>query len=139
VLDHLPPAVEPEDVDACVHLVARPGLAAVEDDVVAVRERPHDLDVLARVLGGHPLEVLDERLLPVADVRIVLSILGPGVSLDGLRRTALVEHQVIERDDVALVLFERGHDPWNADGARTMPDREEVASRRSPSGRRGWR
>ena len=44
----------------------------------------------------HPLEVLDERLLAVADVRVVLDVLRTGVPLDRLARPAVVEHQVVE-------------------------------------------
>ena len=70
---------------------------------IAFGDHPMELDELAGVLGGHPLEVLDEGLSPVADVRVVLPVLGADVPLDGLGRSALVEHQVVERDRVPLV------------------------------------
>ena len=47
VLDDLPVRVEPEDVDARVVVGAWPGLMAVQDDVVAFREGPDEVDVLA--------------------------------------------------------------------------------------------
>jgi len=62
--------VQPEDVDAGVVGVAGPALVTVPDDVVALGDSSLELDVLAGILGGHPLEVLDERLLAVADVRV---------------------------------------------------------------------
>lgn len=65
--------VEAEDIDAGVLLVG-PGLVAVQDGVVAVGEGALVLNAFARVLGGHALEVVDERLLAVADVRVVLDV-----------------------------------------------------------------
>ena len=50
MLDDLAVLVEAEDVDARVLLVARPGLTAVQDDIVALRECSFELDALARVL-----------------------------------------------------------------------------------------
>lgn len=69
----------------------------------AVGEHALDLDTLTRELGCHPLEVLDEGLLAVAHARVVLALLRPGVAFDRLRRSVLVEHQVVEVDDVLLV------------------------------------
>ena len=86
MLDDLAVVVEPEDVDAGVLVVAGPGLVAVQDDEVALGDHPLELDSLARVLRRHPLEVVDERLLAVADLRVVLDVLGTGVALDGLAR-----------------------------------------------------
>lgn len=40
-------------------------------------------------------EVVEERLLAVADVRVVLDVGVAGVALDGLGRPALVEHEVV--------------------------------------------
>jgi hypothetical protein len=79
-----------------VVLVAGPVLVAVEDGEVALCHGPDELDALAGILGGHPLEVVDEGLLAIRDVRIVLDVLVPDVALDGLSGAALVEHQVIE-------------------------------------------
>jgi hypothetical protein len=74
VLDDLAVAVEAEDVDARVILVAGPVLVAVEDRKVALGYSALELDPLCGVLGGHALEVVDEGLLAVRDVRVVLDV-----------------------------------------------------------------
>jgi hypothetical protein len=75
----------------------------VEHDVVALGDRPHELDALARVLGGHAVEVVDEGLLAVSDVWVVLGVSLARISLDRFCRTAVVEHEVVERHHVPLV------------------------------------
>src|SRR5215218_3195876 len=78
----------------------------MQDDEVALGDRALELDALPRVLRSHPVEVVDERLLAVADVRIVLDIPVAGVALDRLCRPAFVEHEVVERDYRRLVPLE---------------------------------
>ena len=73
VFDDLAVAVEAEDVDARVVVIAGPVLKAVQHDVVAFCDGPLELDPLARILGGHALEVVDERLLAVTDAGVVLA------------------------------------------------------------------
>ena len=51
-----------------------PLLVAVQDDVVSLRDDPLELDLLARILVRHALEVVDERLLAVGDRRVVLDV-----------------------------------------------------------------
>ena len=106
MLDDLAVGVDAEDVDAGVVVVAGPALVAMEDDEVAFGDRTLELDALARILARHLLEVVDERLLAVGDVRVVLDVLGARVALDRLARTAVVEHQLVERPGVALVALE---------------------------------
>ena len=65
------------------------------------------VDALARVLGGHALEIVDERLLTLGDHRVVLRVAVADVPLYRLSRTALVEHQLVEGNGVALVLHRR--------------------------------
>ena len=48
--------VEPEDVDAGIVVVPRPGLAAVQHDVIILGDCTDKLDALARMLDGHSLE-----------------------------------------------------------------------------------
>ena len=102
VLDDPAVSVEAEDVDAGVLLIW-PDLMTVEHDLVAVGETAFELDPLARVLGTHTLEVVDEGFLAVSDVRIVLSILRARVAFDRLSRLVLIEHQRVERNHVRLV------------------------------------
>ena len=90
MLDDFAVAVETEDVDPGVVLVVRPGLVAVEHDVVVLGHGPLDLDPFAWVFRRHALEVVDERLLAVADVWIVLDVDVADVSLDRLGGLALV-------------------------------------------------
>lgn len=98
MLDDPVRVVEAEDVDAGVVIVARPMLVAVQHDQVTLDDRALDLDALAGVLRGHPIEVVDERLLAVGDVRVVLRVGVAGEPLDRLPRQASVEHQVVELD-----------------------------------------
>ena len=74
VLDDLSGIVESEDVDASVFVVARPGLVAMQNNEIVLCDRPFELNALAGVVRGHALEVLDERLLSIAHLRVVLGV-----------------------------------------------------------------
>lgn len=78
-----------------------------KDDMVALRYDTLNLNALPWILAGHAIEILDERGFAVSDLRIVLCALGARVLLDGQRGPALVEHQLVERDRGALVVFGR--------------------------------
>ncbi|MDB5860758.1 MAG: hypothetical protein JWQ76_4447 [Ramlibacter sp.] len=78
----------------------------VEDHVRAFGNHALEVDPLAWERARHPLEVVDEGFLAVADARVVLDIRCAGMSLDRLPGPAVVEHQLIEREDVLLVAFE---------------------------------
>jgi len=80
VLDDPAVVVEAEDVDPGVVLVAGSVLEAVQHDEVSLGDGALELDALSRVLGRHALEVVDERLLPVADVRVVLGVMTADVA-----------------------------------------------------------
>src|SRR5512145_596913 len=127
MLDDLPVFVEAEDVDPCIVLAAWPSLMAVQDDVLALSDGADELHVLAGILSRHALEVVDERLLAIADVRVVLDVRVARVHLEGLRGLALVEHEVVERLDVPLV----GVQPRRASHAR----KNRWASGPIPAGR----
>lgn len=64
--------------------------------------------MLAWVVGGHSLEVVDEGLLAVGDVDVVLGVGVSGVAVERLGWLALVEHQVVERLDGVLVALQVG-------------------------------
>jgi hypothetical protein len=68
VFDDFSVEIETEDVDAGVDLIAGPRLSAMQHDEVTFGNRANELDLLGGVLIGHPFEVLDERLLAVADM-----------------------------------------------------------------------
>jgi hypothetical protein len=104
MLDDLAVVIEAEDVDSGVVLIARPGLVAMEDDVFILRDRALERDSLARILPRHPLEVRDEGRRAIADPRVVLGVGGADIPLDRFARLRLVEHQVVERHRVPLVL-----------------------------------
>jgi hypothetical protein len=70
--------------------------AGVQDDVVPLGERADEVDALARIVAGHALEIFDGRLLAVAGRRVFLLNIKSGI---------LVEHQIVEGDDVLLVLL----------------------------------
>src|SRR5688572_14462342 len=106
MLDDLAVLVEAEDVDTGELLVARPRLVAVEGHEVAVGQRSLELHPLAGILERHPLEVRDERLLSVLDVRVVLDVVVADVALDRLCRAGPVEHEVVERLGVLRVLLQ---------------------------------
>ncbi len=88
MFDDLAARIEAEDVDARV-LLFGPELVAVQDDVVAFGKGALEFDALAGILGGHALEVVDERLFAVGDVRVVLDVGVTDELLDGLGRAAL--------------------------------------------------
>ena len=69
LLDDLAEVVKSEDVDPGIVLVAGPVLEAVEDNEVVLGDSPLELDPLAGVLHGHPLEVVDERLRAIGNMR----------------------------------------------------------------------
>jgi hypothetical protein len=58
---------------------------------------------------GHALEVRDEGFLAVGHVRVVLRVRIADIALDGFARPALVEHEVVERRDGALVALDVRH------------------------------
>jgi hypothetical protein len=62
--------------------VARPVLETVQRDEVALGDRAHELDVLARAFARHALEVGDEGLRAVGDVRVVLPVRRAHVAVD---------------------------------------------------------
>ena len=86
VLDDPPVIVQADVVDARPVAIIRPVLIAVQDYEIPLGRHAAELHTLAGILAGHALEVLDERVLPVRDDRIVLGIGRAGVAADGLRR-----------------------------------------------------
>ena len=68
MLNDLAEVIESEDVDARILLVTGPGLSAVQHDVVAFSNRTDELDMLAEVVAGHTVEVVNEPLFAVGDM-----------------------------------------------------------------------
>src|SRR3954452_16220647 len=91
VLDDLSVLIEAEDVHPCPVPISWPLLAAMEDDVFALRDGADEMHFLPRVLLRHPGEVGDEGILSVRNARIVLRVSIADVLLDGVRGAALVE------------------------------------------------
>lgn len=73
MLDYPTSVVQTKDVDPGPILVAGPFLAAVQHDVVALRNGALEVHPLTWILPGHALEVLNERLLAIGDMRVVLT------------------------------------------------------------------
>ena len=84
MFDYFAVAVQPEDVHPGVLQISGPGLVAVKDDKVAFCNDALEIDPLAGILGRHPLEVLDEGLLAVTNMRVVLGVGIAPVALDRL-------------------------------------------------------
>jgi hypothetical protein len=86
-------------------MITRPDLVAVQYDVV-LGQRALELHALPRILRRDPLEVVDEGLLPITNVRVVLPVSLPGLLRDRRGRSRLVEHEVVEALRVLLVPLE---------------------------------
>ena len=65
MLHHLAGLIEPEYVDPRPIAISGPFLVTAENDIIALGYHPLKLYPLTRVLAGHPLEIRDERRLPV--------------------------------------------------------------------------
>jgi hypothetical protein len=89
-------------------MIARPFLPAVQNNVIALCNYVLELDVFTGVAAGGFLKIGYESVLAVSDPRIVLNVAVPDVSLDGLARLALIEHEVIKGDHVLLIAFQIG-------------------------------
>lgn len=98
--------IEPEDVDSGPGVIARPILAAMEDDTVTLRQHAKELDALAEILARRVLDIVDEALLAVGDAGTALDVGCPGVPLDRLTRAAPIEHQVVELRHGPLVALQ---------------------------------
>jgi hypothetical protein len=116
VLDDLAIFGKPEDVYARPIAITGPVLEIMQHNVVALGNNAPKFDLLAGIVGRRLLEIVDETLLAVSHPGIVLTLFGPDVALDGLPRAALVEHQVVEGDDVLLVAFKVTHGEAPATG-----------------------
>ncbi len=100
--------VEPENVDPRVIVAARPFLMAVQNHVVAFGDHAFEMRDLAGIFGGHPFEVIYERLLAIGDMRIVLNVDIAHELLDRAPRLTSIEHPVVEGDGVGFVLVKVG-------------------------------
>lgn len=106
VFDDFPLLIEPENINSRPVGIARPLLVAVQHDIISLRDHVFEFHALARIFCRHALEMGDEGCFAIPDRRVVLDVLVAGVAFDGLRRAALVEHQVVEGRHRALVAFE---------------------------------
>jgi hypothetical protein len=99
--------VEPKDVDPGVLMITRPDSVAVQHDVVALGQHPRlNSTRFPGYSASIPLEVVDEGLLPITNVRVVLPLGLPGVLRNRLGRSRLVEHEVVEGLHVLLIPLE---------------------------------
>jgi hypothetical protein len=136
MLDDLPVRVEAEHVDARPRALSGPVLKTVQDDVIPFSDDAFELHTFAGILRGHAREVLDERLLAIADARIVLDVLGTGIPLDRVCRPTLIKHQVVKRLRIPLVAFESFvHGSIAVKLARLTSCRSAPPSPSAPAGR----
>ncbi len=80
-----------------------------------------------RVLARHAFEVLDERGPAVRDVWVMLRAGRADVAVNRLLWSALVEHEIVERDCIIAVLLGSGAHGWDspvneADASGLTPD-----------------
>ena len=105
MFDDLAVVIQSENVDAGPITVARPLLVAVEDNVVALGDHAFEVYALARVVLRHPSEVGNKRLLAVRCGGVVLNVNIANIPCNCLPGLSLVEHQVVKRHHVLLVLL----------------------------------
>ena len=99
MLDNLSLVIEPNNIDTGPIAISGPVLKAMQDDVVIFGQHSPELNALARVLASHAFELLDERILPVGDHRIVLGVGRANMATYRFGRLALIEHQIVEHGD----------------------------------------
>ena len=111
MLDDLPLSVQPEDVYAgpLPVLVGGPFLMTVQDHVVPLGDHSLERDMFAGILVRHELEIGDECLFALGNMRVVLNVLRTDVPLDACARVVLIEHQVIEGFYSLLVSLQALH------------------------------
>jgi rfaE bifunctional protein nucleotidyltransferase chain/domain len=96
-------------------------LQRVEDDVVAVGEDALEFDALARVRPRHADEVVDEALLSIRHDGVVLDIHVADILLHRFGRPALIEHQIVKREDGRFIAVVLRHGAPCYRGLSTMP------------------
>src|SRR3954471_200553 len=114
MLHNLSLGVDAKDVNAgpVPVFVGGPLLVAVQDHEVALSDDTFEVHAFAGILAGHALEVINEGLFAILDMRVMLDVGASGIASNGFRRLALVKHQIIERLYVGLVAlqsFAGGH------------------------------
>ena len=99
--------IEAKDVNAGPVLIriGGPNLMTVKYHQVAFCHGTLEGNRFSRVLSRHSLEVFDELILAVSDMRIVLGVAGTNVFLNGLPRLAFIEHHFVERYCIAAIVF----------------------------------
>ena len=105
VLDDFSIIIQPKDIDTGIFQSLGPNLVAMQNDVLTVYKRTFHLNALAGILLGHLLEISDECILAVPYMRIVLDVLRASICGDRVSGAAIVEHHLIERDDIGFVGF----------------------------------
>ena len=99
--------VEAKDVHARVVVIARPVLVALEDDEVALLDRPLELNPLAGEIAAMRSKYSISGSATVASEGFVLAVRVADVSLHRFAGPRIVEQQVIERNRRPLVLLWR--------------------------------
>ena len=108
MLDDLAVLIEAENIDARPVLITvrGPFLVAMENDTVSFRDGTLEVHAFAWVFRSHALEVFDEGLFSVRDVRIVLNVSVTDIALNCFGWLTLIKHEVIERHGVLPVSLE---------------------------------
>ena len=108
MLDDFTVVIQAKDIYPCPVsvFVSGPLLVTMQNHKVSFRECALETDSFARVLLCHLLEVRNEGVFAVRNMRIVLLVHGARVFFNRLSRLALVEHEVVKLFRRTLVSFE---------------------------------
>ena len=98
-------AVASEDIYCRIVIASRPVLTAVNDNKVALGDSAFYIDVFAGKLACHSFEISNKPCPAAFDMRIMLNVIITDITLHSSARLAIIEHQLVESDDVRLVLF----------------------------------
>lgn len=106
MLYDFPALIESENIYRGVVIATWPVLTAMDDDEVTFGHNSFYLDVPAGKLSSHLFKISNEPCLSGFDVRVVLNVIIANIEGHSLARQAIVEHHLVEGNDIRLVLFE---------------------------------
>jgi hypothetical protein len=109
MLHDLTGTVAPKDIDGSIVVASWPCLTAVYDNQVTLGNRAFYLHVFARILVSHSFEVGNKSSSAAFDTWIVLNVIVAHIAVHGLTRLTIVEHQIVESDNIRLVPFKIAH------------------------------
>ena len=106
MLNDFTDAITAKDINRSIVVTSWPSLTAVNNNQVTLGHDALYLHVFARKLVCHAVEVGNKPFCATLDMWVMLNVIVADIPLHRLARSAIVEHQIIESDDIRLVLFE---------------------------------